>query len=189
MPFSFIETSLPGVTLIEPQVFFDDRGFFMETHKQSDFQAAGINDLFVQTNQSKSQRGTLRGLHYQRHPHAQAKLVRALSGDFYDVVVDLRHGGPTYGRWLGFALSAANRQMLYVPAGFAHGFCVLSEEAEVLYMTSAEYSPEHESGVLWNDPVLAIEWPIREPILSPRDRAWPLLKHSAGDFRCPARCR
>lgn len=182
MSFRFIETRLPGLIIVEPQVFPDDRGFFMETYKRSDFARAGIDDIFVQTNQSKSTRGTLRGLHYQRHPRAQAKLMRVLCGEIHDVVVDLRHGGPTYGEWLGFALSAINRHMLYIPAGFAHGFCVLSEQAEVLYMTTAEYSPDCESGVLWNDPCLAIEWPVREPTLSSRDRAWPTFHETEHHF-------
>ena len=182
MPFRFIQTSLPGVTIIEPRIFFDTRGFFMETYKRSEFAAAGIDEIFVQCNQSKSVRGTLRGLHYQRYPQAQGKLVRVLAGEIYDVAVDMRTGGPTHGKWLGAMLSAKDKRMLYVPRGFAHGFCVTSQEAEVCYMTTAEYNPEFESGVIWNDPELAIDWPIRDPELSPRDRAWPSFKLSPSHF-------
>lgn len=185
MPFGFTQTQLPHVILIEPPVFPDARGFFMETYKRSDFAAAGIDEIFVQCNHSRSARGTLRGLHYQRPPKAQAKLVRTVHGEIYDVAVDLRSGSPTYGKWLGLALSASNNRMLYVPAGFAHGFCVISEEAEVSYMTTAEYSPEHESGVIWNDPDLSIDWPIRDPKLSSRDCCWPPFSQTSVSFCYP----
>lgn len=178
MPFRFTPAVIPDILVIEPRVFPDDRGFFMETYKRSEFAAHGIDETFVQCNQSKSTRGTLRGLHYQMNPKAQGKLVRALSGEIYDVAVDLRRGSPTYGKWLGFVLSAQNKQMLYVPGGFAHGFCVTSDEAEVSYMTTAEYAPELESGVIWSDPALAIEWPISQPELSKRDRAWPTFREA-----------
>jgi dTDP-4-dehydrorhamnose 3,5-epimerase len=178
MPFRFTPAVIRDVILIEPRIFPDDRGFFMETYKRSEFAAHGIDETFVQCNQSKSARGTLRGLHYQRNPKAQGKLVRALSGTIYDVAVDLRQGSPTYRQWVGEVLSAKNRQMLYVPIGFAHGFCVTSDEAEVSYMTTAEYAPELEAGVIWNDPDLRIEWPIADPQLSQRDRAWPALREA-----------
>lgn len=155
----------------------------METYKRSEFAAQGIEDIFVQCNHSKSARGILRGLHYQRNPEAQGKLVRALAGEIYDVVVDLRCGSPTYGKWLAVVLSAENKQMLYVPAGFAHGYCVTADDAEVSYMTTAEYAPECEAGVIWNDPALNIDWPIAEPILSARDRAWPRLRDADSNFR------
>jgi dTDP-4-dehydrorhamnose 3,5-epimerase len=182
MPFRFTPTDIPDVIVIDPPVFPDDRGFFMESYKRSEFAAAGINKTFVQCNQSRSARGILRGLHYQKNPKAQAKLVRALSGEIYDVVVDLRNGSRTYGKRTALTLSAENRKMLFVPVGFGHGFCVTSADAEILYMTTEEYAPDLESGVLWNDPDLAIEWPIAEPILSLRDRAWPRLRDADNNF-------
>lgn len=182
MPFRFTRTAIPDVVIIEPPVFSDERGFFMETYKRSEFAAYGIAENFVQCNHSKSERGILRGLHYQKHPKAQAKLVRAASGEIYDVVVDLRSGSPTYAQWFGATLSAENRKMLYVPGGFAHGFCVTSTEAEILYMATAEYAPELEAGVIWNDSELAIDWPVAEPVLSRRDRAWPALKFADRNF-------
>ena len=182
MPFRFTPAAIADVVVIEPRVFPDDRGFFMETYKRSEFAAHGIDETFVQCNQSKSARGTLRGLHYQRHPKAQGKLIHALSGEIYDVVVDLRHGSPSYGKWLGVLLSAENKQMIYVPHGFAHGFCVTSDEAEVSYMTTAEYAPEFEAGIIWNDPDLAIDWPIAEPHLSNRDQAWPPFRKADNNF-------
>ena len=182
MPFRFNPTDISGVIVIDPPVFPDDRGFFMESYKRSEFAAAGINETFVQCNQSKSVRGILRGLHYQKTPKAQAKLVRALSGEIYDVAVDLRKGSPTYGKWTALTLSAQNRKMLFVPVGFGHGFCVTSPDAEILYMTTEEYAPDLEAGVLWNDPDLAIEWPVANPVLSPRDRAWPWLRNADNAF-------
>jgi dTDP-4-dehydrorhamnose 3,5-epimerase len=182
MPFYFSSCAIPEVLVIETQVIADDRGFFMETYKQSEFAAHGIGGPFNQCNQSKSAHGTLRGLHYQKNPKAQAKLVRALRGEVYDVAVDLRRGAPTYGKWVGVTLSEKNKKALYVPTGFAHGFCVISEEAEVFYSTNNEYSPEYEAGVLWSDPELAIAWPITEPRLSTRDRTWPPLRKADNNF-------
>ena len=141
MPFRFEHTEIPGLLVIEPRVIADDRGFFVETYKRSEFAAAGIGDLFVQENQSRSQRGVLRGLHYQLSPHAQSKLIRVLSGEIFDAAVDIRPDSPTAGRWVGVRLSSANRRMVYVPHWCAHGFCVLSEHAEVAYMTTTEYAP------------------------------------------------
>ena len=178
MPFRFSPAAIPDVLVIEPRVFPDGRGFFMETYKRSEFAAHGIDETFVQCNQSKSVRGTLRGLHYQRIPKAQGKLVRALSGEIYDVAVDLRQGSPTYRQWIGEVLSAQNKHMLYVPRGFAHGFCVTSDEAEVSYMTTAEYAPELEAGIIWNDPDLRIDWPVAQPHLSNRDQDWPTLREA-----------
>ncbi len=175
MPFTFSRTSIPEIVLIDPRLFPDERGFFMETYRRSEFAAAGIGETFVQGNHSKSSRSTLRGLHYQKAPKAQGKLIRAIVGDIYDVAVDIRKQSPSFGRWVASVLSAENKRMLYVPAGFAHGFCVTSESAEIQYMTTEEYAPELESGIIWNDPELKIEWPIAEPILSQRDRAWPRL--------------
>src|SRR4029079_1791362 len=176
MPFTFRPPQLPGVVIIEPKVFADDRGFLVETYKRSEFVAAGIDVDFVQENHSKSVRGTLRGLHFQRAPKAQAKLVRAIEGEVFDVVVDIRRGSPTFGRWEAVRLSAENRRSVYVPAGYAHGFCVTSAEAQVVYKTSAEYAPELEGGLRWDDPALAIPWPITGPILSPRDGRSPHLR-------------
>ena len=175
MPFVIKELSLPGVLLIEPTIISDDRGFLMETYKHSDFAACGIREPFVQENHSKSVRGTLRGLHYQRAPHGQGKLVRVITGEIFDVAVDMRSDVPSKWKWTATPLSAANRRMVFIPPWCAHGFCVLSETAEILYKTTAEYTPSHEVGSRWNDPALGIEWPIRAPILSDRDQNWPDL--------------
>jgi dTDP-4-dehydrorhamnose 3,5-epimerase len=164
----FLTTELPGVVLIEPKVFGDDRGFFMETFHRQKFAAAGIDVEFVQDNHSFSRRGVLRGLHYQlKFP--QGKLVRAIRGEIFDVAVDLRRGSPTFGKWCGYTLNDANRKQLYVPPGFAHGFCVLSDIAEVIYKCTDVYHPEDERAVLWNDPTIAVAWPVKEPIVSPKD--------------------
>ena len=160
------------MVLIAPPVFEDPRGFFLETFKHSEFARAGLPVNFVQENHSASVRGVLRGLHYQRAPKAQGKLVRVIAGEIFDVAVDLREGSPTCGRWLGLKLSAATRQMLYLPPWCAHGYCVLSERAEILYLATAEYSPVEEGGVAWNDSRLAIQWPLSNPMLSERDRGW-----------------
>ena len=175
MPFTFIPTALPGVVIIEPKVFADERGFFMETFKKSDFAAGGLDADFVQENHSKSVMGTLRGLHLQRAPKAQGKLVRAVEGEVFDVAADIRRESPTFGRWVSVTLSAENRRSVFIPAGYAHGFCVVSSAAQVVYKTTHEYAPELEWGVRWDDPMLAIPWPISTPILSSRDDRWPLL--------------
>ncbi len=172
MPFTIEKLAIPEVIVIEPKAFGDARGFFMETYKLSDFAAFGLDVPFVQENHSKSQRGILRGLHFQVGPYAQGKLVRAISGEVFDVAVDMRPGSPTRGRWVSAVLSAENRKLIYVPPWCAHGFCVLSDTAEVIYKTTTEYAPAHESGVMWNDPALAIDWPIREPFVSERDQRW-----------------
>ncbi len=172
MPFTFERQAIPEVILIEPKVFSDARGFFIETYKQTDF-APFVDGAFVQENHSKSQRGTLRGLHFQVGPYAQGKLVRVIHGEIFDVAVDVRPHSPTRGRWVSTVLSSENRRMLYVPPWCAHGFCVVTETAEVVYKTTAEYSPAHESGVMWNDPAFAIDWPIQSPTVSERDNAWP----------------
>ncbi len=171
----FINTSLPGVFLIEPEVFSDARGFFMETHHQQKYAAAGITKPFVQDNRSHSTRNVLRGLHYQlRHP--QAKLMYVVTGEIFDVAVDVRRGSPTFGRWDGMYLSAENKRQLFVPEGFAHGFCVLSETADVLYKCTDFYQPGDEQGVAWNDPGIGIAWPITEPLLSSKDSGYPNLR-------------
>ena len=175
MAFSITETALPGVLIIEPAVLIDHRGFFMETYKKSEFTAAGLAVDFVQENLSRSLRGTVRGLHFQRPPKAQAKLTRVIVGEVFDVAADVRPDSPTYGKWVGVRLSSDNRKSLFIPAGYAHGFCACSAEAEVLYQASEEYAPDLEWGVRWDDPVLGIAWPVNEPRLSDRDRQWPLL--------------
>jgi dTDP-4-dehydrorhamnose 3,5-epimerase len=170
----FIETSLPGVILIEPVIFGDERGFFLETYRKKDFAEAGIGLDFVQDNHSKSVRNTMRGLHFQ-HPFGQAKLVRVFSGEVFDVAVDVRAGSPTFGKWFGAYLNNVNKHQLYIPAGFAHGFCVTSEEAEFVYKCSEYYHPETERTILWNDPQLGIDWPVTDPLLSGKDRLGNLL--------------
>jgi len=182
MPFRFQRLNIPDVILIEPRILKDQRGFFMETYKRSEFAVNGISGEFVQSNYSHSTRGTLRGLHYQKHPQAQAKLVVALTGKVLDVAVDIREGSPTYGQWVGAVLSDENFHMLYIPVGFAHGFCVLSEEADFVYQVTAEYAPELDRGILWNDPAIGIQWPISEPVLSPRDAQLPTLQEANTDF-------
>lgn len=176
MPFDFQPLAIPDVKRITPRVFPDSRGAFLESYKASDFEAAGIPGPFLQDNQSISRHGVLRGLHFQKHPHAQAKLVQVLVGSIFDVVVDVRPESPTFSRWIAVTLSADTHQLLYVPAGFAHGFQVLSEQASVLYKTSTEYRPEAEGGIIWNDPDLAIAWPIPQPLLSPKDAVLPRFK-------------
>ena len=162
-------TALPDVLLVEPRVFGDDRGFFYESWNRRAFAAAGIDVDFVQDNHSRSRRGVLRGLHYQVE-HAQGKLVRAVAGEVFDAVVDLRRSSATFGRSVGVVLSAANRRMLWVPPGFAHGFLVLSEDAEFLYKTTDYWFPEHERTLLWSDPALAIDWPLAgPPVLAAKD--------------------
>jgi dTDP-4-dehydrorhamnose 3,5-epimerase len=161
---------LDGVLLVTPQVFGDDRGFFMETFNRGKALQHGLPGEFQQDNHSKSSRGVLRGLHYQS-PLWQGKLVRVIQGEIYDVVVDIRAGSPTFGQWLGFYLSDENKQQVYVPEGFAHGFCVTSETAEVVYKCTTLYAPAQEGSLLWNDPEIGIEWPINEPLLSDKDKA------------------
>ena len=182
MPFTFTPTSIADVIIIEPRVFPDERGFFMETYKHSEFAAQGIREIFVQGNQSHSERDILRGLHFQKRPKAQGKLVRAIAGTIFDVAVDLRLGAPTYGQWVGVELTADNQQMLYAPPGFAHGLCVVSAEADILYMTSDEYAPALQSGIVWDDADLNIAWPVAAPQLSQRDRQWPRLRKADTGF-------
>ena len=167
-------TELPGVLILEPRVFGDARGFFTETWHARRYAEAGLREAFVQDNLSFSQRGVLRGLHYQ-NPHGQGKLVYVLQGTVFDVAVDIRVGSPTFGRWVGVTLSAENRRQFWVPPGFAHGFCVTSETALFAYKCSDYYAPEHEGSVLWNDPAIGIAWPVREPTVSPKDAAAPRL--------------
>jgi dTDP-4-dehydrorhamnose 3,5-epimerase len=182
MSFEFARAKIPEVVIIQPRLFRDGRGFFMEFYKHSDFAAHGITEHFVQCNHSRSSRAVLRGLHYQRQPKAQGKLVRAICGEVFDVAVDLRRGSPTYGKWVGMTLSADEPKLVYIPPGFAHGFCVLSEDAEVLYMSTEEYAPSLEGGIVWNDSDLAIPWPVADPQLSERDRRWPTLRAADSNF-------
>lgn len=170
----FVPTELPGVVLIEPDVHRDGRGFFLETFHARRYDAAGIPGPFVQDNHSHSTRGTLRGLHAQlRRP--QGKLVRAVAGQMFDVAVDIRRGSPTFGRWVGVTLSGGNYQQLYIPPGFAHGFCVLSDEVDVEYKCTDFYDPSDEISVRWDDPEIGVRWPVAEPILSKRDALAPRL--------------
>lgn len=182
MPFDFIETDIPGVILVRPKIFNDARGLFAETYKYSDFLKAGITENFVQDNISRSRKGTLRGLHYQLNPAAQAKLVRCSKGRIFDVAVDIRRGSPYYGRWVGVEMSEEENSMLYIPRGFAHGFVALSDNAEVIYKCSSEYSPAHDRGIIWNDPDIGITWPISEPILSEKDMQHPNLRDADNNF-------
>lgn len=182
MPFEFRRLEVPDLVLIEPRVYPDQRGWFYESYKRSEFERFGIGAQFVQDNHSRSARQVLRGLHYQNPPRAQGKLVRVVVGEIFDVAVDIRRTSPTYKRWVGVRLSAQNRRMLYIPPGFAHGFLVLSDVAEVLYKTTEEYAPELERGIVWNDPEVGIEWPAAHPLLSERDAALPPLADADNRF-------
>lgn len=168
-------TQLPDVKLIEPRVFRDDRGYFFESFHQAKFREAGIDAAFVQSNVSRSSRGVLRGLHYQ-WPRAQGKLVTVLEGEVYDVAVDIRQGSPTCGQWVGIMLSADNARHLWIPGGFAHGFCVLSRFATLSYQCTEPYDAHADANLQWNDSDLAIDWPIKRPLLSTKDSKAPLLK-------------
>jgi dTDP-4-dehydrorhamnose 3,5-epimerase len=174
------ELSIPGVLLIQPACFEDQRGFFLETWRRDVYREAGIDRDFVQDNRSHSKKGVLRGLHYQlRHP--QAKLVYAVTGTIFDVAVDIRRGSPTFGRWTGAELSAENHRQIYVPEGFAHGFVVLSDCADVIYKCTDFYAPGDEYGLLWSDPAIGIDWPAASPILSDKDRKNPALDQIPAD--------
>ena len=170
-----VKTDLPGVLIVEPDVFHDSRGFFFETYHAGKYQQHGIADTFVQDNHSRSERGTVRGLHLQAGAHPQAKLVRVVCGEVFDVAVDVRRGSPTFGKCTWVTLSASNFRQCYIPPGFAHGFAVTSDVAEVEYKCSDVYDPASEVGIAWNDPALGIAWPVSDPILSDRDRRHPLL--------------
>jgi len=175
MPFTFSECDIPGLVVIEPRVFPDSRGFFMESFKESDFLKAGIDIRFVQDNHSVSSKNVVRGLHFQKPPAAQAKLVRVVRGVVWDVAVDLRTGSPTFGRWFGIELSETNRRMFYIPAGFGHGFIALVDDTHLLYKCSAEYSPADDGGVRWDDPDIGIKWPVENPLVSEKDALLPRL--------------
>lgn len=177
MPFEFERMpDLPDVVLVKPRVFEDARGWFAETYKRSDFAKAGIPDTFAQDNHSRSRGvGTLRGLHFQVAPMAQGKLVRCTRGEIFDVAVDIRRGSPTFGRHVSAILTETNHHMLWIPAGFAHGYCALADDVEIVYKATAEYSRAHERIIAWNDPTLAIPWPVRAPLLSEKDEKAPRL--------------
>lgn len=169
------QTELEGVLLIEPTVHLDSRGRFFESYEKEKYRALGIQEEFIQDNQSLSNKNVLRGLHYRVDPE-QAKLIRVVKGEVFDVVVDIRKSSATFGKWQGFILSDANYLQLYIPAGFAHGFCVLSDTAEFLYKVSEYYSAEKEKGIIWNDPDIGIDWPISDPVLSEKDKDNPRLR-------------
>ncbi|KUP23934.1 dTDP-4-dehydrorhamnose 3,5-epimerase [Paenibacillus sp. DMB5] len=174
---------LQGASLLEPVVHGDNRGFFMESYNEEVMQKAGVNFQFIQDNQSLSAEvGVLRGLHYQLNPKAQTKLIRVLSGVIYDVIVDVRRSSPTFGQWVGVILSEYNKRQLLVPKGFAHGFCTLVPNTQVLYKVDEYYSPENDRGILWNDPSLGIDWPVASPVLSDKDKRHPLLKDAELNF-------
>jgi dTDP-4-dehydrorhamnose 3,5-epimerase len=173
-------TSLKDVIILEPRVFADPRGYFFETYRTTTYNAAGIDCPFVQDNLSYSRKGTLRGLHYQ-YPHSQAKLVQVFQGEVLDVAVDIRRSSPTFGQWTSAILSDRNKHQMFIPEGFAHGFCVLSDTAVFTYKCSDFYAPEHEHGILWSDPQLAIPWPIADPVLSPKDQQYQPLSAIAPD--------
>lgn len=175
MPFEFEKLEIEGLVLVKPKAFGDERGFFMESYKKSDFVKNGIDCYFIQDNHSKSVKGVLRGLHYQVAPKAQAKLVRCVKGKIFDFAVDLRPDSPTFGKWARVELSEDNKNMLFIPRNFAHGFVVLSDSAEIMYKTDNEYSPEHDRGVLWCDKDININWGIDNPILSDKDKIQPKL--------------
>ncbi|MBI5743023.1 MAG: dTDP-4-dehydrorhamnose 3,5-epimerase [Elusimicrobia bacterium] len=176
MKFTFKKTPIAGLIVVKPEVSSDERGTFSENYKASEFRKAGITAVFVQENRSVSRKNVLRGLHFQRPPHAQAKLVRCGSGRVFEVAVDLRPHSKTFGKNFTIELSGVNGLMLYLPEGFAHGFYALTDKAEVMYKCSREYAPSHDGGVLWNDPDLKVKWPCRRPKLSAKDCALPSLK-------------
>ena len=169
------ETKFPGVLVLEPDVFSDDRGFFLETWHSARYEKAGIRESFVQDNISFSKKGVLRGLHFQ-YPQSQGKLVQVLSGEVVDVAVDIRKGSPTFGKWISEVLSEMNHRQVYIPSGFAHGYCVLSETAIFSYKCTDFYNPASEGGIIWNDPDINIDWPFKEPGLSLKDASFPRLK-------------
>lgn len=182
MPFNFKELLIKDVVLIEPIVYADSRGYFLEFYKRSEFVKFGITEIFIQDNHSRSQKGVLRGLHYQNTPHPQAKLIRCIKGEIFDVAVDIRKNSPTYKQWVGEILSEDNKAMLYIPKGFAHGFVVLSDIAEITYKVTEEFSPKHDASIRWNDPEINVNWGVDEPLISEKDENAPLLKDAINNF-------
>jgi dTDP-4-dehydrorhamnose 3,5-epimerase len=183
MEFEFAPLNVPEVVLVTPGRYRDERGFFQESYRRSSFLEHGIDAHFVQDNLARSSKGVLRGLHYQIPPGAQGKLVGTVSGEIFDVAVDLRVGSPTYGRWAGSTLDADRGELLWIPPGFAHGYVVLSESADVYYKCTAEYRPELDRGVLWSDPAIGVDWPVTDPIVSAKDRDQPTLEACDNPFR------
>lgn len=175
-----VRTTLEGILIIEPEIFTDNRGYFMEIYQADRFHDAGFQEPFVQDNLSFSTKGTLRGLHFQIQ-RPQAKLVQAVTGEIFDVVVDIRPASKTFGQWAGILISQQNKRQVFIPAGFAHGFCVLSPTAHFLYKCTKFYNPDDEGGIIWSDPLIGIEWPIREPIISEKDRRYPPLSELPPD--------
>ncbi len=182
MPFEFKSLAIKEVILIKPKRFVDNRGFFLETYKRSEFIKAGIKEDFVQHNHSRSSKGVLRGLHYQMHPYAQGKLIRCIRGAILDVAVDIRKGSPTYGAWTAEVLSEDNGLMLFIPLGFAHGFLTLADDTEIIYTCTSEYAPEYDRGIIWNDKDIGIKWGCDTPALSPKDAQLPSLKDAENNF-------
>jgi dTDP-4-dehydrorhamnose 3,5-epimerase len=182
VPFQFKKLNIPDIILIEPKKMGDPRGFFSEIFKNSDFAQAGISAKFVQMNHSRSEKGVLRGLHFQKKPKPQGKLVRVLRGSIYDVAVDIRKKSPTYGKWVSAVLDDEAMNMLYVPEGFAHGFCVISGSADIEYLCTDEYAPDLECGIRYDDPKLAIPWPAKKPVLSQKDSIYPLFEEIDSNF-------
>ena len=182
MAFEFKRLEIPDVIIITPKAFSDERGFFMESYKESEFKENGINFEFKQDNHSKSSKKVLRGLHYQLEPYAQGKLVRVITGKIFDVAVDIRRGSPTFGKWVSAELSEDNKKMLWIPPGFAHGFLSLEDNTNVLYKSTNEYNKESERGISWNDPEIGIKWPFDNPLLSDKDKKHPILKDADINF-------
>jgi dTDP-4-dehydrorhamnose 3,5-epimerase len=177
VPFEFKRTQIPDVVIIKPKVFADNRGFFMETYKKSEFEKFGIGTDFVQTNYSKSSYGVIRGLHFQKDPYAQSKLIRCIKGKIFDVAVDIRKESKYFGKYISEELSEGNKHMLFIPQGFAHGFQVLSDTVEIEYQVDNEYAPKYEDGIRYNDKTIKINWPVKKPIISNKDLSLPLLKN------------
>lgn len=183
MGFEFKKLEIPEVILITPKVFPDDRGLFLESYKESEFKANGINLEFKQDNHSQSSKNVLRGLHYQLEPHEQGKLVRVITGKIFDVAVDIRKGSPTFEKWVSAELSYENKNILWIPPGFAHGFLTLEDNTNVLYKATNEYNKDSEAGIIWNDPDIGVKWPIKDPLLSEKDLKHPLLKDAKLNFK------
>ena len=176
MPFTFTKLELDGLVLIEPKVFSDERGYFFESYKHSDFARSGIDAAFVQDNHSLSKKGVIRGLHYQQNPMAQGKLVRVIRGALWDVAVDIRRSSKNFKKWIAVELSEDNKRMLYVPPGFAHGFLALTDDAHLVYKCTEEYSPQHDSGIRWDDLEISVQWPVQKPLVSEKDERLPYLR-------------
>jgi dTDP-4-dehydrorhamnose 3,5-epimerase len=182
MAFTFTPLSIKEVVLIKPDIYRDDRGYFAEIFKKPMFEQNGVSIEVVQVNHSRSSKDVIRGLHYQLNPKAQGKLLTVVSGAIFDVAVDIRKGSATYGKWVSQKLTAENKEMLFIPTGFAHGLCTLEDNTEVIYYCTEEYSPEHERGIIWNDPSIAIIWPVSNPTISPRDAVFPVLAEAENNF-------